>query len=635
MTKRISELPAAAALSDADEFELNQGGASRKATHAQIVAGLASAAHQHTLADITDSGALAALDSVGTTQIDAAAFASGAEAIAGIDNAKIMTPLRTAEAVATLPPAPHQHTLVEITDSGALAGLDTVGTAELDDAAYASQPEAIAGTDNSKIMTALRTAQAIAALAPEHQHTLSDVTDAGALAALDLVGPGEIEPNAVTSGKIFAGAVGTDKLADHAVIASKLATDAVASSNIASGAVTEAKIADDAITQSKIAASAYASQAEATAGTDNAKLMTALRTAQAIAALGPEHQHTLSDVTDAGTLAALDLVSADEIEPNAVTSNKIAAGAVGTDELADQAVIASKLASNAVIAIKIASAAVTEAKIAEGAVTEAKIADDAITQSKIAASAYAAQAEATAGTDNAKLMTALRTAQAIAALATEHQHTLADVTDAGTLAALDLVGVGEIAPNAVNGGKIAAGAVGTDKLAEQAVTATKLASNAVTEAKIASAAVTEAKIADGAVGASKLQPGIPIDMQDAVLTAPELRDYSETSPSPAILAGTLILDLETGNVFQVTLTQNVTSLILAHPPAANRAGSCSLIVRQDGTGGRSLAWNGAIKWPGGTPPAVTSAANAVDVYSLVTRDGGVTWYGFLGGQDFS
>jgi hypothetical protein len=504
MTKRISELPAAAALSDADEFELNQGGASRKATHAQIVAGLASAAHQHTLADITDSGALAALDSVGTTQIDAAAFASGAEAIAGIDNAKIMTPLRTAEAVATLPPAPHQHTLVEITDSGALAGLDTVGTAELDDAAYASQPEAIAGTDNSKIMTALRTAQAIAALAPEHQHTLSDVTDAGALAALDLVGPGEIEPNAVTSGKIFAGAVGTDKLADHAVIASKLATDAVASSNIASGAVTEAKIADDAISQSKIAANAYASQAEATAGTDNAKLMTALRTAQAIAAL-----------------------------------------------------------------------------------------------------------------------------------ATEHQHTLADVTDAGTLAALDLVGVGEIAPNAVNGGKIAAGAVGTDKLAEQAVTATKLASNAVTEAKIASAAVTEAKIADGAVGASKLQPGIPIDMQDAVLTAPELRDYSETSPSPAILAGTLILDLETGNVFQVTLTQNVTSLILAHPPAANRAGSCSLIVRQDGTGGRSLAWNGAIKWPGGTPPAVTSAANAVDVYSLVTRDGGVTWYGFLGGQDFS
>jgi hypothetical protein len=393
MTKRISELPAAGAIADTDEFELNQGGVSRRATRVQIVAGLADATHQHTLADITDSGALAALDSVSTAEIAATAFASQGEAIAGIDNAKIMTPLRTAEAIAAEPPAAHQHTLADITDSGALAALDNVGTAEIDDAAFASQAEAIAGSENSKIMTALRTAEAIAALAPDHQHSLSDITDAGTLAALDLVGAGEIEPNAVTGSKILAGAVGADKLADQAVVESK-----------------------------------------------------------------------------------------------------------------------------------IASTAVTEAKIASGAVTEGKI---------------------------------------------------------------------------------------------------------------ASGAVTGAKLADGAVGAGKLQAGIPIDMQDAVLSAPELRDYSESSPTASISAGTLVLDLESGNVFEVALTQNVTALVLANPPAADRAGCCSLIVRQDSTGGRSFAWHDSIKWPGGAPPAITSAAHSVDVFSLITRDGGVTWYGFLGGQDFS
>ena len=635
MTKRISELPAASPVADTDELELNQSGASRRATRGQIIAGLASAAHQHDLADVSDSGALAALDVVTTAEIDPGAYASAPEAVAGTDNAKIMTAQRTAEAIAAQPPAGHQHVLGEVTDAGALAGLDRIGTGEIEAAAYTSQPEAIAGTENTKIMTALRTAEAIVALAPEHQHTLADITDAGALAGLDTVGAGEILPNAITAGKILAGAVTTDKLANLAVTGAKLADDAVTTEKIVSGSVTSAKIAAGAVTPSKVAASTYASQAEAAAGTDNAKLMTPLRTAEAIAALAPEHQHTLADISDAGALAGLDTVGAEEIDPDAVTGSKIAAGAVSTDKLADQAVIASKLATDAVKPSNIAPAAVTEAKIAAGAVTP----------SKVAGSAYASQAEATAGTDNAKLMTPLRTAEAIAALAPEHQHTLADISDTGALAGLDTVGTGEIEADAVTRDKIADGAVVTGKLSDQAVVATKLATNAVTNAKIASAAVTgdkiasaavtSGKIADGAVGASKLQPGIPIDMQDAVLSAPELKDYSETSPAPGILSGTLVLDLASGNVFEVTLTQNVTSLILANAPAAGRAGSCTLIVRQDATGGRSLAWPGSTNWAGGAPPAITSAANAIDVLSLVTRDGGVTWYGFPGGQDFS
>ena len=110
MTKRISELPGVGGVADTDELEINQSGVSRKATRGQLVAGLASAAHQHDLADIADAGALAALDTVGTAEIDAAAYASQSEAVAGADNAKVMTALRTAEAIAAQAAAPqHQH----------------------------------------------------------------------------------------------------------------------------------------------------------------------------------------------------------------------------------------------------------------------------------------------------------------------------------------------------------------------------------------------------------------------------------------------------------------------------------------------------------------------------------------------
>jgi hypothetical protein len=167
-----------------------------------------------------------------------------------------------------------------------------------------------------------------------------------------------------------------------------------------------------------------------------------------------------------------------------------------------------------------------------------------------------------------------------------------------------------------------------------AVTDDKIAACAVSTTKLADGAVTAAKIGPDAVGASQLQDGIPINMQGALLSGPELRDYSETSPAPAISAGALTLDLATGSVFEVTLTENVTSLILANPPAAGRAGSATLIIKQDATGGRTLAWPGSVRWAGGTQPLVTQAANAVDLYAFITRDTAI-WYGFPGGQDFS
>ena len=56
---KISELPATGAGTGTQEFEINDGGTSRKITGAQLLAYIAGN-HTHTLADITDAGTLPA-----------------------------------------------------------------------------------------------------------------------------------------------------------------------------------------------------------------------------------------------------------------------------------------------------------------------------------------------------------------------------------------------------------------------------------------------------------------------------------------------------------------------------------------------------------------------------------------------
>lgn len=101
MAKKISELPPAASVADGDELELNQAGISRKASRGQIVAGLASTAHTHTLADVTDAGALAALSAVGTAQIANDAVTSDKIATGAVIAGKIAATAVTATEIAS------------------------------------------------------------------------------------------------------------------------------------------------------------------------------------------------------------------------------------------------------------------------------------------------------------------------------------------------------------------------------------------------------------------------------------------------------------------------------------------------------------------------------------------------------
>lgn len=135
-------------------------------------------------------------------------------------------------------------------------------------------------------------------------------------------------------------------------------------------------------------------------------------------------------------------------------------------------------------------------------------------------------------------------------------------------------------------------------------------------------------------GTGQVRPG-EVNCQDSKIIRPYFQDYAEVRPTPSSSAGTLTLDLTTGNVFEVTLTENVTTLTISNWPATGRAGSFTLVIHQDGTGGWTVTWPAAVLWHNGSAPTVSAAIGATDIYSFLSTTAGTTIYGGVGGQAFA
>ena len=110
------------------------------------------------------------------------------------------------------------------------------------------------------------------------------------------------------------------------------------------------------------------------------------------------------------------------------------------------------------------------------------------------------------------------------------------------------------------------------------------------------------------------------------------KNYKEIYTSPSISTGQLTLDLSLGNIFNVSLNGNITTMTITNIPSSSFAGNFTLIFTADGTS-RAVNWTASIKWPSGTAPTLTSTNAKKDTFAFVTLDGGTNWYGFVGGQN--
>lgn len=105
--------------------------------------------------------------------------------------------------------------------------------------------------------------------------------------------------------------------------------------------------------------------------------------------------------------------------------------------------------------------------------------------------------------------------------------------------------------------------------------------------------------------------------------------YADTVVALGNTGTAINLDVTGGNVFTATLNGNAT--ITLRYPVATGSSSFTLILTNDATAGRTVAWaGGTFKFPGGAASlSRTTTANAIDVWFFFTPDGGTTWYGSI------
>jgi hypothetical protein len=104
-----------------------------------------------------------------------------------------------------------------------------------------------------------------------------------------------------------------------------------------------------------------------------------------------------------------------------------------------------------------------------------------------------------------------------------------------------------------------------------------------------------------------------------------LKAYAEDKTVNATATGTVTLDLSTTNVFDLTLTGNVT-FAFSNPAPNTRVQTFTIIAKQDVTGGRTVTWPATIsKYAGGNVPPATTTTNAIDIWTITTYNGGTTY----------
>jgi hypothetical protein len=116
-------------------------------------------------------------------------------------------------------------------------------------------------------------------------------------------------------------------------------------------------------------------------------------------------------------------------------------------------------------------------------------------------------------------------------------------------------------------------------------------------------------------------------LTNKTLTNPTVTNYVET-PFTANSGTAITLALTNGTVQIITLTGNATITM----PTATSGKSFLLMLKQDGTGSRTVTWS-TVKWSAGTAPTITSTASKQDIFSFFAD--GTNWYGVTVAQNYT
>jgi hypothetical protein len=136
------------------------------------------------------------------------------------------------------------------------------------------------------------------------------------------------------------------------------------------------------------------------------------------------------------------------------------------------------------------------------------------------------------------------------------------------------------------------------------------------------------------LGTISTQASSSVSITGGTVSGVKVTDYTEPKTTGSISSGTLTLNLNDAQVFEVSLNANITTLTISNIDAtSNTVNAFTVIFMGDGTA-RTITWPAAVKWPNATAPTMTSTNGKKDVLSFLSPDNGTTWLGFVGGQNF-
>ncbi len=127
-----------------------------------------------------------------------------------------------------------------------------------------------------------------------------------------------------------------------------------------------------------------------------------------------------------------------------------------------------------------------------------------------------------------------------------------------------------------------------------------------------------------------------IDLEGGRLDDSVLKSFAETLVGGAAgtnTTSTYTVDISTGNTYHLILNTNCTFTFSNATPAGT---SCyiTILLKQDGTGGRVATWPATVVWPSDTPPTVTTTASSWVLYQFLTVNAGKTWFGAVSNAEY-
>jgi len=112
-------------------------------------------------------------------------------------------------------------------------------------------------------------------------------------------------------------------------------------------------------------------------------------------------------------------------------------------------------------------------------------------------------------------------------------------------------------------------------------------------------------------------------LEASIVNTPTIKNYNETVNILGSKTGSVVIDLELGNVVSMTVAGAI-NLSFANPPDTGYAGSVVLFVTNQGT---NITFPSSVKWHLGIKPTFSTAG--LDILVFTTIDGGITWHAQL------